>query len=50
LTILKDAGVLVLPTNAFAAIAAAGIVAKRPLDFREAYSVFIEGTHQGELT
>jgi FdrA protein len=50
LTILKDAGVLVLPTNAFAAIAAAGIVAKRPLDFREAYSLFIGGTHQGELT
>lgn len=47
---LKDAGVLVLPTNAFAAIAAAGIVAKRHIDFREAYSLFIGETQQGELT
>ena len=50
LTRLKDAGVVVLPTNAFAAIAAAGIVAKRPLDFREAYLRFIGEIHQGELT
>jgi FdrA protein len=50
LTRLKEAGVLVFPTNAFAAIAAAGIVAKRPLNLREAYSLFIGGTHQGELT
>lgn len=50
LTRLKDAGVVVLPTNAFAAIAAAGIVAKRPLDFREAYLRFISEIHQGELT
>lgn len=47
---LKDAGVLVLPTNAFAAIAAAGIVANRYIDFREAYSQFIEEEHLGELT
>jgi FdrA protein len=44
LTRLKDAGVLVLPTNAFSAIAAAGIVSKRPIDFREAYSRFIGDT------
>lgn len=50
LTRLKDAGVVVLPTNAFAAIAAAGIVAKRPLDFREAYLRFIGEIHQGQLT
>jgi FdrA protein len=50
LTRLKDAGVLVLPTNSFVAIAAAGIVAKGPIDFREAYSRFIGETHQGELT
>jgi FdrA protein len=47
---LKDAGVLVLPTNAFAAIAAAGIVANRHIDFREAYSQFIGEEHLGELT
>jgi FdrA protein len=41
---LKDSGVMVLPTNAFAAIAAAGIVAKRHIDFREAYSLFIGET------
>ena len=50
LTRLKDSGVLVLPTNAFAAIAAAGIVAKRHIDFREAYSQFIGEKHLGELT
>jgi hypothetical protein len=44
LTRLKAAGVLVLPTNAFSAIAAAGIVSKRPIDFREAYSRFIGDT------
>ena len=44
LTRLKEAGVLVLPTNAFSAIAAAGIVSKRPIDFREAYSRFIGDT------
>jgi FdrA protein len=47
---LKDAGVLVLPTNAFAAIAAAGIVANRHIDFREAYSQFIGEEDLGELT
>jgi hypothetical protein len=47
---LKDAGVLVLPTNAFAAIAAAGIVANRHIDFRKAYSQFIGEEHLGELT
>jgi FdrA protein len=47
---LMDAGVLVLPTNAFAAIAAAGMVADRHVDFREAYSQFIGEEHLGELT
>jgi FdrA protein len=47
---LKDAGVLVLPTNTFAAIAAAGIVANRYIDLREAYSQFIGEEHLGELT
>ena len=50
LTRLKDAGVVVLPTNAFAAIVAGGIVAKRHIDFREAYSQFIGEKHLGELT
>jgi FdrA protein len=47
---LKDAGVVVLPTNAFAAIAAAGIIANRHIDFREAYSQFIGEKYLGELT
>jgi FdrA protein len=49
LTRLKDAGVPVLPTNAFAAIAAAGIVSKRHLDFQEAYSRFIGENRQGDI-
>ncbi|HET6640038.1 MAG TPA: hypothetical protein VFG77_00350 [Nitrososphaeraceae archaeon] len=47
---LKDAGVVVLPTNAFAAIASAGIIANRHIDFREAYSQFIGEKYLGELT
>jgi FdrA protein len=50
LTRLKDAGVPVLPTNAFAAIAAAGIIAKGHIDFREAYSRFIGEIQRGKLT
>lgn len=50
LTRLKDAGVPVLPTNAFAAIAAAGIIAKGDIDFREAYSRFIGEIQRGKLT
>ena len=50
LTRLKNAGVPVLPTNAFAAIAAAGIIAKGHIDFREAYSRFIGETQRGKLT
>ncbi|MFY9967651.1 MAG: hypothetical protein WBL44_14925 [Nitrososphaeraceae archaeon] len=49
LTRLKDAGVPVLPTNAFAAIAAAGITAKGHIDFREAYSRFIGEIPRGKL-
>lgn len=50
LTRLKNAGVPVLPTNAFAAIAAAGIIAKGHIDFREAYSRFIGEIPGGKLT
>jgi len=50
LTRLKNAGVPVLPTNAFAAIAAAGIIAKGHIDFREAYSRFIGEMPGGKLT
>ncbi|MGA9935145.1 MAG: hypothetical protein WBP83_08475 [Nitrososphaeraceae archaeon] len=49
LTRLKDAGVPVLPTNAFAAIAAAGITAKGHIDFGEAYSRFIGEIPRGKL-
>jgi succinyl-CoA synthetase alpha subunit len=49
LTRLQDAGVPVLPTNAFAAIAAAGITAKGHIDFREAYSRFIGEIPRGKL-
>jgi FdrA protein len=48
-TRLKNAGVPVLPTNAFAAIAAAGIIAKGQIDFREAYSRFIGEIPGGKL-
>ena len=50
LTRLKDEGVPVLPTNAFAAIAAAGIVTKGHIDFKEAYSRFIGEIQRGKLT
>ena len=50
LTRLKNAGVPVLPTNTFAAIAAAGIIAKGHIDFREAYSRFIGEMPGGKLT
>ena len=49
LTRLKNAGVPVLPTNAFAAIATAGIIAKGHIDFREAYSRFIGEIPGGKL-
>jgi succinyl-CoA synthetase alpha subunit len=50
LTRLKNAGVPVLPTNAFTAIAAAGIIAKGHIDFQEAYSRFIGEIPGGKLT
>ena len=50
LTRLKDEGVPVLPTNAFAAIAAAGIVTKGHIDFKAAYSRFIGEIQRDKLT
>jgi len=50
LTRLKNAGVPVLPTNAFAAIAAASIIAKGHIDFQKAYSRFIGEIPGGKLT
>jgi FdrA protein len=44
ITTLKNADVHVLPTNAFAAIAAAGIVTERQIDLKKVYSQYIGAT------